>query len=93
MRRRRARQRRWWGDRWQAKDKGSDRLKSHKQPITAARRRTERGRDGVEMESGGAGMGWVEGTVCWKGGYIHVAKRRSRADSLLYFKFHGLKFY
>jgi len=36
MRRRRARQRRWWGDRWQAKDKGRDRLKSHKQPITAA---------------------------------------------------------
>ena len=26
------------------------------------------------MESGGAGVGWAEGTACGKGGYIHVAE-------------------
>ena len=32
-------------------------------------------------------MGWVEGTVCWKGGYIHVAKGSRASRLILYGKF------
>ena len=66
-----------------AKVKGSDRLKSHKQPITAAAPKE------AEMESGGAGRGWVEGArSVGRGDTYTLPKRKGpRADSLLYGKF------